>query len=305
MQPLWLAKAERLKLMNMFSKLVIFLKSKFVIARFFVGEWLWKLRITVLILFVGKKNNLGKALNGLKTKGYYVFESYFSINEVEEIKKNCYNQLNSIPNNYLSKYKSDDYIDNLEIKEIKISIERMSGSIKLKNINQSGGYLQKISQNFFLLSLSFIQQFKLAKKALLIFSLSHDGSLKNNKVPGSVSNKKNIAGELHFDTYYHSLKAYVPLEDISQENGPFAYLEGSSTDNSLNHNYFNLAKMNHNLKSDIQLPHQISENFKNKYENKIFYGNQKKGDLVIMDTKGVHFASTLKKGQRELLWFYY
>jgi hypothetical protein len=63
--------------------------------------------------------------------------------------------------------------------------------------------------------------------------------------------------------------------------------------------------VNHDLKSDIQKPHEISENFKNNYEDKIFYGNQKKGDLVIMDTKGIHFATTLKKGQRELLWFYY
>ena len=45
--------------------------------------------------------------------------------------------------------------------------------------------------------------------------------------------------------------------------------------------------------------------FKIQHKDKIFYGNQKKGDLVIMDTKGIHFASTLKKGQRELLWFYY
>lgn len=302
---MWLAKAKRLKFNNMFSKLIIFFKSKFVFVRFFVGEWLWKLRLTFVILFVGKKNNLGKALNGLKTKGYFVFDGYFSINEVEQIKKNCHYQLNSIPNNYLSKYYSDDYIENLEIKENKISIERMSGSIKLKNINQTGTYLQKISQNFFLLSLSLIQQCKLAKKALLIFSLSHDGSFKNTKVPGSASNKDNIAGELHFDTYYHSLKAYVALNDISQENGPFAYLEGSSTDHSLNYNYLSSARVNHDLKSDIQKPHQISENFKNNYEDKIFYGIQKKGDLVIMDTKGIHFASTLKKGQRELLWFYY
>ena len=71
------------------------------------------------------------------------------INEVEQIKESCHFQLNLIPNNYLSKYKSDDYIENLDIKEINISIERMSGSIKLKKINQSGGYLKKISQNFF------------------------------------------------------------------------------------------------------------------------------------------------------------
>ncbi|MAH97754.1 MAG: hypothetical protein CMA12_00180 [Euryarchaeota archaeon] len=289
----------------MFSKLKIFFKSKIVFANFFLSEWLWKLRLSSIIFLIGKKSNLGKALNGLRTKGYYVFDGYYSNHEVEQIKENCHYQLNSIPSSYLSKYDCNDYIENLEIKEKDISIERMSGSIKLKKINQTGNYLNKISQNFFLLSLSIIQQFKLAKKALLIFSLSHDGSFKNEKVPGSVSEKNNIASAMHFDTYYHSLKAYVALEDIYQENGPFAYLEGSSTDNSLNKNYLGSARVNHDLKSDIHKPHEISENFKNKYKDKIFYGNQKKGDLVIMDTKGIHFASILKKGQRELLWFYY
>ena len=289
----------------MFSKLKIFLKSKLVFANFFLGEWLWKLRLSIIILLIGKKNNLGKALNGLKTKGYYVFDNYYSNQEVEQIKESCHFQLNLIPDSYLSKYNVDDYIENLDIEENNISIERMSGSIKLKKINQTGNYLKKISQNFFLLSLSLIQQCKLAKKALLIFSLSHDGSFKNDKVPGSVSDKNNIASRMHFDTYYHSLKAYVALEDITEDNGPFAYLEGSSTDHSLNENYLGSARVNHNLKSDIQKPHEISENFKNKYKDKIFYGNQKKGDLVIMDTKGIHFASMLKKGQRELLWFYY
>jgi hypothetical protein len=289
----------------MFSKLKVLFKSKLVFTNFFVSEWLWKSRLNFIIFFTGKKNNLGKALNGLKTKGYYVFNGYFSNHEVEQIKKNCHDQLNSIPSNYLSKYNSDDYIENLEIKEKNILIERMSGSIKLKKINETGNYLQKISQNFFLLLISFIQQCKIAKKALLIFSLSHDGSFKNNKVPGSVSDKENIAGKMHFDTYYHSLKAYVALEDISQENGPFAYLEGSSTDHLLNKNYLCSARMNHSLKSDIERPHEISENFKINYKDKIFYGNQKKGDLVIMDTKGIHFASSLKKGQRDLLWFYY
>ena len=289
----------------MFSKLKIFFKSKIVFANFFLSEWLWKLRLSSIIFLIGKKSNLGKALNGLRTKGYYVFDGYYSNHEVEQIKENCHYQLNSIPSSYLSKYDCNDYIENLEIKEKDISIERMSGSIKLKKINQTDNYLNKISQNFFLLSLSIIQQFKLAKKALLIFSLSHDGSFKNEKVPGSVSEKNNIASAMHFDTYYHSLKAYVALEDICQENGPFAYLEGSSTDNSLNKNYLGSARVNHNLKSDIYKPHEVSENFKNKYKDKIFYGNQKKGDLVIMDTKGIHFASVLKKGQRELLWFYY
>ena len=79
----------------------------------------------------------------------------------------------------------------------------------------------------------------------------------------------------------------------------------SDNNHLLNKNYLCSARVNHNLKSDIETPHEISESFINNYKDKIFYGNQKKGDLVIMDTKGIHFASSLKKGQRELLWFYY
>ena len=71
-------------------------------------------------------------------------------------------------------------------------------------------------------------------------------------------------------------------------------------------NYLGSARVNHNLKSDIQKPHEISENFKkNNIIRTKFLWKSKKGDLVIMDTKGIHFASMLKKGQRELLWFYY
>ena len=68
----------------MLSELKILLKSKLVSANFFLGEWLWKLRLSIIIFLIGKKNNLGKALNGLKTKGYYVFDNYYSNQEVEK-----------------------------------------------------------------------------------------------------------------------------------------------------------------------------------------------------------------------------
>ena len=42
-------------------------------------------------------------------------------------------------------------------------------------------------------------------------------------------------------------------------------------------------------------------------ENKTikFYGNTNKGDLVLIDTKTIHYASILEKGSRELIWLYY
>lgn len=234
-------------------------------------------------------------------------QNYFSETEINLIKKICFDNLNSIPENYFLNRKHDEYIENLEVHEKKISIERMSGSIKLKKLQNVNNYLDKISKNFFLLFLSFIQQFKLSKKALLIFSWSHDGTISNSRVPGSVCNKLNIAGELHFDTYFHSLKAFTPLEDVEPENGPFAYLEGSANDKNLFANYVDSLNVKNNLPSSFDKPHQVMGDFikNNNYEKKIFYGTQKKGDLVIMDTKGVHFASSLKKGQRQLFWFYY
>ena len=281
--------------------------KKLLLYRYLISEIFWKIRLSVLIFLLGKKSKLGKVLTGIKTKGYYILESYFSNEEVNMIKKICFDNLNSIPDSYLSNFKANEYIGNLEIQEKNFFIERMSGSIKLKNIQNSCIYLNSVSKNFFLLFLAFIQLFKFRKKALLIFSWSHDGTAKNLKVPGSIRDKQNIAGELHFDSYYHSLKAFTPLEDVTLENGPFAYLEGSANHKSLFNNYVNTLYLNHNLPSNSDKPHQVSIDFikNNNYEKKIFYGAQKKGDLVIMDTKGVHFASNLKKGQRQLLWFYY
>ena len=198
--------------------------------------------------------------------------------------------------------------DNLSIEDIALKVKKIIGpDVKLKSLQNTCIYLNNISKIFFLLFLAFIQLFEFRKKALLIFSWSHDGNPKNLKVPGSVSGKQNIAGELHFDTYYHSLKAFTPLEDVTLENGPFAYLEGSANDKNLLDNYVNALNLKHNLPSNCNKPHQVSIDFikNNNYEKKIFYGTQKKGDLVIMDTKGVHFASSLKKGQRQLFWFYY
>lgn len=281
--------------------------KKILFYKYIISEIFWKIRLSVLIFLLGKKSKLGKVLIGIKTKGYYVLENYFSYEEISSIKKICFDNLNSIPDSYLSNYKGNEYIANLEIPEKKIVIERMSGSIKLKGLQNTCVYLDSVSKISFLLFLAFIQLFEFRKKALLIFSWSHDGTAKNLKVPGSVCDKQNIAGELHFDTYYHSLKAFTPLEDVTLENGPFAYLEGSANDKALFDNYLNTLNLKNNLSINSDKPHQVSRDFikNNNYENKIFYGTQKKGDLVIMDTKGIHFASNLKKGQRQLFWFYY
>jgi hypothetical protein len=281
--------------------------KKILFYKYIISEIFWKIRLSVLIFLLGKKSKLGKVLIGIKTKGYYVLENYFSYEEISSIKKICFDNLNSIPDSYLSNYKGNEYIANLEIPEKKIAVERMSGSIKLKGLQNTSVYLDSVSKISFLLFLAFIQLFEFRKKALLIFSWSHDGTAKNLKVPGSVCDKQNIAGELHFDTYYHSLKAFTPLEDVTLENGPFAYLEGSANDKALFDNYLNTLNLKNNLSINSDKPHQVSRDFikNNNYENKIFYGTQKKGDLVIMDTKGIHFASNLKKGQRQLFWFYY
>jgi hypothetical protein len=290
-----------------YKKLKIFLKKKLVSYKYIISEFFWKIRLSAIIFLLGKKSKIGKVLTGIKTKGYYVIENYFSDEEVNSIKKICFDKLNSIPEGYFFNRKDNEYIENLEIPEKKIAVERMSGSIKLKRLQNTSIYLDRVSKNFFLLFLAFVQLFEFRKKALLIFSWSHDGTVENLKVPGSACDKQNIAGELHYDTYYHSLKAFTPLEDVTLENGPFAYLEGSANDKSLFDNYINSFNAKYNLSCNNEKSHLVSRDFikNNNYENKIFYGTQKKGDLVIMDTKGVHCATNLKKGQRQLFWFYY
>jgi hypothetical protein len=109
-----------------------------------------------------------------------------------------------------------------------VSIERYSGSIKIKNPNNS--LINLIRQDRFLMKVAalFCCKFGLP---MAIYHLSHDGSLKHPAVPGSATEM--IAYQPHFDTSIHGLKVLSALEQIYDENAPFLCLERSRSDVSI------------------------------------------------------------------------
>ena len=134
----------------------------------------------------------------------------------------------------------------------------------------------------------------------MIYSLTHDGSFKNKNVEGSFKGKM-IAGDPHLDSPIHEIKAFVALNDIMISNGPFASVKKS--------NKFDLNLMNNYLGMHKGIPNSeiINSNYVDKKSkiSGIFKATVKKGDLVIIDTRSIHYASSLISGKREMLWFYY
>ena len=66
-------------------------------------------------------------------------------------------------------------------------------------------------------------------------------------------------------------------------------------------NQFNLNKSSgkvHLVNDEV-----LDDEFKKNYQTISLTG--KKGDLVLLDLKSVHYASKIKKGERHLLWLYY
>ena len=222
-------------------------------------------------------------ISELKKNGYVVIPNYFNEKMLSKIHAECQFLLKNI-----------ELIDN---------IEKIPGSIKLKNIGKKSFFLKKIQQNLFLKFLAIIYSFKIRlikNGALLIYSLTHDGKYKFENVEGEF-NGKMIAGDPHLDSPIHELKAFIALDDIKLENGPFVSIKSS------NHFNYNLISNYIGMRQGVSSSELIDLKYLDQIRKtkNVFYGTVNKGDLVIIDTRSIHYASSLKQGKREMLWFYY
>ncbi len=256
--------------------------NKYQLLKIYLHEIFWHFRINFFSILCFNKQ-LRYCIFELKKNGYVIIPKYFSDKLLTKIHDECLFFLNNI-----------ELVDN---------IEKIAGSIKLKNIGRKSFFLKSIQQNYFLKILAIIYSFKIKlirNGALLIYSFTHDGKNKIKNIEGSF-NGKMIAGDPHLDSPIHELKAFVALHNIGEENGPFVSIRSSNKFNkNLITNYLGMRKAIPNSeKINIEYVNKLKQN------STIFYGTVKKGDLVIIDTRSIHYASSLKEGSRELLWFYY
>ena len=253
-----------------------------ILFKIYLHEFLWNIRIYTVFFFSFNKR-LNKSIFELKKNGYVIIPNFFDNSLVNKINNECHYLLKNI-----------DKVEN---------IEKISGSIKLKNIGKNSSFLKKIQQNFFLKLLAILYSFKIKlirNGALLIYSLTHDGKYKFENVEGGF-NGKMIAGDPHLDSPTHELKAFIALDDIKLENGPFVSIKSSNHFNyNLISNYIGMRQgVSNSELIDLKYLDQIRKT------KNVFYGTVNKGDLVIIDTRSIHYASSLKQGKREMLWFYY
>ncbi|PLY10505.1 MAG: hypothetical protein C0626_05890 [Arcobacter sp.] len=109
----------------------------------------------------------------------------------------------------------------------------------------------------------------------------------------------------HFDDIIHRFKAFLYLSDVDERNAPFIYLVGSHKDEAWRYPQEHIY-WQHDLDGSLNCfhPHQV-ERLKTKFgfKEKIFTG--KKGDVILVDTKGLHRRGALHEGERLILVNYF
>jgi len=261
----------------------------------------WKFRILLTTLIIGKKNKIGKALSELKDTGFAIIPKIYSEKQISKIKEECIRQLDGLP---FDKLNTGEYVPNLVL-ENGLRVEKLEGSIKLKGLHKINLFFKKIGRDFSTNFISLVYHLS-SSKPFLVYNVTHDGSFKHPAIP-EPCNTKMIAGKTHVDMSLHQLRACLVLDDINKENGPTVLYKNSMNLNLIKQNHLNLFLEQFKFKPNEGGGHFVNENKLKFLEEKVakIYATAKKGDLILMDLKTPHLASTLGVGQRHLLWYYY
>ncbi len=143
------------------------------------------------------------------------------------------------------------------------------------------------------------------------YSATYDG--RSN--PSFVSGRAEVpfGGACHLDQWHHQLKAIFLLDDMSQENGPLMLYPGTWRPQWSGIDVYRLKKWNklHDGSPPADLSHLRDDNFPPEVCATVeqrgapFPMTGKAGDLVLLDTRTLHFARKIETGRRRLLWFYF
>ena len=266
---------EKLEIIKNLNKSLATRILKFLIL---LDNFLWKIRIILVIKFFREDNYLHHPLKNLRSNGYCVINNFFSFDETNEIKSKCLNLL-----------------DDLSENENNITFEKVSNQIKIKHIEKYNDFFLKILNNRKIKMINSI--YHLSKtKPTLIYNLYHDGSYLHKIFKHQIK-VETIAGKPHVDFFLHKLRGCLALEDIEEDNGPTIVYKNSMNDEQIYENHINLALEIYGFEKDKNKGHYISKK-KIDYLNNFFEQKKllaKKGDLILIDLKNVHNQTLFKK----------
>ena len=274
------------------------------IIKIYLDEILWNLRINIYIIFFGKKSTLGKALFDLKVDGIAVINNYFDLKEIDEIRNKCIYEIKQLPFDKLNK---EEYVPGIDLSK-EMSVEKIDGSIKIKNLENSSTFFNNLSHNKLIKIIANLYLFRIRSfrsGANLIYNLTFGEQIEDINVR-PLSNGKQIANATHIDKGLRGLKALVALEDINSDNGPFKCIKKTSFLKELLENYYGWLLRKDGFKN-IERPELINfSKLRKIFRNKEKYvAELKKGDVVLFESRSIHLPSTFRKGQRHLLWYYF
>jgi len=112
----------------------------------------------------------------------------------------------------------------------------------------------------------------------------------------------------HFDNLQRRLKAFIYLEDVALENGPFTYIKGSQDPHSFN----KYTKMQKHYIEGSDTAESYDHSYYSKAEEEALGLWDKAtpmiapaGTVIIAETRGLHVAAPITKGTRRVLVNYY
>ena len=266
-----------------------------------------KFRIFLISIFLRKNNRIVKALQELKKNGVAVISNFYTEIETEDLKSECLKLLENVP---LEKISTPEYIsaEPIRIQNSVIYLEKLGKSIKLKGLNTINSFFAKIGKSLENNLITMVYHLN-TSKPYLVYNVTHDGSAKHPilKDYSKKTTEEAIAGRPHVDLHLHQLRCFIALNDVSENNGATVYFNKSMNSNILKTNHINLFLKKFDFQIDNEASHYISENKLNHLNEKCdkFFLKCKKGDLALIDLKTAHYAVLPKKGERQLLWFYY
>jgi len=221
-------------------------------------------------------NDIKKIVSELKTKGYTKINDYFLEPEI-------------------SFYK-EEVTRILKIRDFKADDEFKPGNLKLKHIQNYSSALTKLTQHFHFLLISFFFYGKMRFPNVL-YTYTQDGTFEDGIIDGKC--EEQISGKPHFDSHKDYLKILILLEDIDQLNGPTHLIQNSSTNKYLKKKFINFM----NGKNDEAV---LNEDIFLKIKKlKTVKLTGKKGDIILINTKNIHWAGNFISGKREILWLYF
>jgi len=258
--------------------------------------FLSKLRINLfyfifyLVQKIFKKSYLSRLkiiLKDLDSLGHIKIKNYFSDSEMNFYKKEIYRLL-------LDSTVTD-----------KIEKESKVGNLKAKHMQLHSSFLKKLTQHSYFVILSSLfygipNGMRIFKGYLptVVYTYTQDGTYNDKIISGKCESQ--IANQPHFDSYIKYLKIIILLEDVNESHGPIHMLEKSSKSKLLKKAQIDFANGKKGAQNiNVNIFTKLQEN-----HNTVALTG-KKGDMILVNTKNIHWAGELLSGKRELLWLYF